>query len=310
MVQVLLHTIANLVSFADGLCSAPRVYLVESCFELPFRGSCIFLFCSKRFDLFCSKRSFHLTKPTFCKQQATTALRLTTSFLQSLSMINLPSHSVETDSDDSSTSSTIAINSLLKAEYPLHYQQSASNNKKKTVRFNENGNERYNNTQLCKEDCKASWYTAHEYSHWKSSTKFLAGEIARNEKRLKSVNCYKRVLERTYEASSGSSSCSILTTQENEKQLEQWMRVTTCRLGLERLAIRSIAIDRYQRRADIVDTVLELQEEMNRNSSNITTQSSAEAEILRQASEEISQTSRLFARHLAVALQNSSASSS
>jgi hypothetical protein len=236
-------------------------------------------------------------------------MRLTTSFLQSLTMINLPSHSVETDSDDSSTSSTIAINSLLKAEYPLHCQQSASNNKKKTVRFNENGNERYNNTQLCKEDCNDSWYSAQEYSHFKSSTKFLAREIARNEKRQKSVNCYKRVLERTYEASSGSSS-SILTTQEDEKQLEQWMRVTTCRLGLERLAIRSIAIDRSQRRADIVDTVLELQEGMNRNSSNSTKQSSAEAEILRQASEEISRTSRLFARHLAVALQNSSTSSS
>lgn len=257
-------------------------------------------------------------------------MRLTTASTrcQSLAMINLSNHlttETEDSDDDSSTSSTIAVaTSLLKAVnaaagYPPLPQNNnaplvAAKNKK-TVRFNEHDNKSYINTVLCKEDCQEFWYNAKDYAHFKSSTKFMVKEIARLEKHnKKSTNSYRRVLERTYQASvvSNINNSIVVEDIDDAKQLEEWMRVSTCRLGLERLAIRSIAMDRSQRRADLVDVVLELQHQQQQhsrtggaNNNNKTVDVDAATESLRQASEELSRTSRLFAQHLAVALQNS-----
>jgi hypothetical protein len=168
------------------------------------------------------------------------------------------SSSVASD-DDSSTSSTITVACCLKAaERPQLRHQSNNNNK--TVRFNEDDNERHDNELLCKEDCKDSWYNAQDYAHFKASTKFLVREIMRNEKRhcQKSIHSYQRVLERTYyydddEQQQAASCCHLEQQQQPDEQqqqqqqrknihnnnqyhLEQWMRVATCRLGLERIS--------------------------------------------------------------------------
>jgi hypothetical protein len=262
---------------------------------------------------------------SFCKQSntPTTSIAImhlaTTGPRQPLALINVSNHSahslvrlhriktsaaatpsIDSDDDCSSTSSTITV-----ARQKPH--QTSKNIKKKTVGFNEDNNVAYDNTTTCKEDCKDScWYNAQDYAQFKASTKFLVREIVRNEKRhaKRSINSYQCVLERTYFDAEQQ-------RNQNQYQLHQWMRVTTCRLGLERLAIRQIAVDRSQRRIELVESVLKLQGEHRYNwDCNDCNYATNAAEILRQASESYSRPSRQFARHLAVALQDSTVTAS
>jgi hypothetical protein len=219
--------------------------------------------------------------------------------------------------DDSSASSTIPVTSSFKPI--VHDDRYPSNNNKRTVSFNEAANEIYDNTVMDKEDCIDSWYSAQDYALFKASTKFLAREIILHESKKQRIrnskkaaassnnSSYQQVLERTYFELDHHH-------HHHHYDLQQWMRVTTCRLGLERLTIRSIAKDRSQRRVELVETVLDLQDDNrynnNNNNNNSISSVLAAAEILQHASEEYSRTSRLFALNLAVALQDSITSSS
>lgn len=208
-------------------------------------------------------------------------------------------------SDDSSVSSTIAVACFSQGKHPqlAAPPSSHSHSNKKTVRFNEGDNEVYDNTTVCKEDCRDLWYQAPDYKHFKAVTKYLAREICQWEQlNRSSPYSYHRVLKRTYKACVTcpfETTCvqSVMTATE-EKRLREWMQVSTSRLGLERQAIRDIAIDRSFRRQEIVDTVMELQDEVAARQGTAV-DAHAQAEIMRRACEEISRTSRLFARCLA-----------
>jgi hypothetical protein len=81
--------------------------------------------------------------------------------------------------------------------------------------------------------------------------------------------------------------CLLLNEQEM-KQLSQIYRKGTF-VGLERVSVKNVALDKRSRRNEIVDIVLDLQEEH------------ATVECIRQYCERISTPSKLFAKHIAVA---------
>jgi hypothetical protein len=240
------------------------------------------------------------------------------SIMSCSAMAALDAASMEVD-DDSSVSSTIAVAcfSQEKLQHPSsqlinNTSQSSqlSSNTKKRVRFSALDNKFHDNTVIDKEDCKDLWYQAPDYKHFKGATKYLAREIAQSEplNRSSSPYSYHRVLKRTYKAcvtydpfdETASAICSVLTATE-EKRLSDWMQVSTSRLGLERMAIRELAVDRSMRRQEMVETVLEMQEEAmeERHLSGCDFDADAQAEMMRQACEEISRPSRLFAQCLA-----------
>ena len=90
-------------------------------------------------------------------------------------------------------------------------------------------------------------------------------------------------------------------TEQQEKEFSAVLKANyQTRLGLEKLISPAIAGDRVQRKKDVVNVVLEMQflqklEHERQESSNKESNINLDEE-LRQCSEELSQTSRLFAR--------------
>jgi hypothetical protein len=241
------------------------------------------------------------------------------------------------EDDDSSTSSTVTVNN----NNCLQHQQSSNNTQvlsvclqsnddeksacskkktKKSIRFDEDRDISYKNTQMCREDCKLLWCSVQEFQRMKAATAGLARQVARYEEMDTSQHSYRRVMERTYEAccqtsiinmnnepvndddddDDGSTVDNILTAG-GEQELEKWMECATTRLGLEKRAVRLIAQDRYARRKKITKTVLRLQDTCVSSSTTTTTPVTPEgkAELLRAASQAISRPSRLFAEVMA-----------
>jgi hypothetical protein len=221
--------------------------------------------------------------------------------------------------DDSSTCSTMAV---LDRKRPLDATSSepvalaaVTSLKKKSVRFNQDANEFYSNTRICKEECAELWYSAAEYRHFKATIKFLAQEINNYEVKSADPFSYQRIVLRTYEAcrqssnssnancNDSSSSSSVLTSME-EQHLKRWLQGSPMRCGLEFVAIQDLGRGRHSRRQNILQVVMDFQNEMDRsvddgNSSPDTT--TDPAQYLREACEAVSRPSRMFARHLAQA---------
>lgn len=232
-----------------------------------------------------TRRSF-----TMGKQQPTITMRLIEQHfpsshhhhhhLSAAAMITLPRpqhhHHHPVHEEDSSVSSTIAVVRFDQTKKDKLSSPAPVDSKplKKTVHFNEDDNQSYNNTQIYREDCQELWYNADDFAKFKASTKYLAREIGRCEKLYKSSPLsYQRVLKRTY-AACCKSPCynddenSCVLTLEQEKHLQQWLQVSTSRLGLERVAIRAIAVDKSQRKRDLVVIILELQQQLMSSMTN------------------------------------------
>jgi hypothetical protein len=219
----------------------------------------------------------------------------------------------------------------------------------KTVCIDEKRNVFYDNTHMhSREECKRLWYSVPESLRFKEATMGLARQVARFEEcDTSNEHSYRRVLERTYEACcvgvgvcqsshnenestsnnnnnnndstavvEGSSSATIILTAAGEQALEQWIDRATTRLGLEKRAIRLIALDRSARRKCMTRTVLAIQKNappcnndatINATTTTTTTTTASsspelKAELLRSASLAISRPSRLFAEVMARAL--------
>lgn len=162
------------------------------------------------------------------------------------------------------------------------------------VTFDENRNVYHANRQMNREEVRELWSTSAEMKQCKAQTVFLAKEIIRAEKDNSAPLSYHRIVLGAYDA------CCRVTCENNtspltevERQhLNKWMEISTSRIGMERICIREISQDKYARRAHVVDAVLDVQE-------NLACGAQDGDELLRQASQSVSRTSRLFARELA-----------
>lgn len=208
-------------------------------------------------------------------------------------------HSTFAVSDDVKTTTTTSSN---------------DHRRRRGVRFDLTHNAYYANTQRTKEDVAGTWFSVAELQDCKAHTAALAREIHRadrdrqEETRKKDDDvkpAYGRVMTEVYDACCRRSlpqhgtveeeqdddHRSVLTSDER-RPLLRWMRIGTGRHGLERAAVREIAVDRRHRRRAIVDTVLDVQECLGRY----------DDEAFRRRSRAISRPSRRFAREVAMAV--------
>jgi hypothetical protein len=201
---------------------------------------------------------------------------------------------VNLDSDDISLSSTITVDRDTKKE--LHSEDSSPG--KKRVTFDMKHNKEYNNVNCCKEDYKDLWYTRLEYRQFKVATYYMAKEIAKSEASNKAPFSYHRIMTRTYQVCCEAveeRDTSLLSYHER-RHLTRWAEVATSRLGLERWSVKSIQADKSDRRKELVELVMDLQ-----NLPLPEDESMPRDEFIRQSCERLTRPSRLFARCLAEA---------
>jgi hypothetical protein len=219
-----------------------------------------------------------------------------------------PAAPIRMSSDEWSTSSTMTASPSLTKRKTMSLVPAADpaaakvEGTKRRVNFDLTQNKSYNNTQLHEEDIAPLWYSGNDMLLQRSKAKKTATEIVKMEKENTSALSYRRVLQRTFHACTQcafETDGSILTLVE-EKRLAKRMREGPIRLGLERLSIRNIGLDRFDRRSDMRKVVFSIQQAAIVADGTIFTDHTAEK--IRLACEELSRPSRLFARHMAVAL--------
>jgi hypothetical protein len=203
--------------------------------------------------------------------------------------------------DDASVSSTLTVERLAHKQLleqdddqSLSSASSHSFSSVKSVRFNSDDNQEYENKDICKEDTEDLWYSNADYKRFKSHTHALAKEVLKSEARNRAPFSYERVMLRTYEVCSGhinEPQGSVLTSDER-RHMVRWAEVATSRLGLEKWAIKSLGRERAIRRVELVDIVLDFQSIGNMDGLD---------ECIREHCERISRPSRLFAREVALA---------
>jgi hypothetical protein len=199
--------------------------------------------------------------------------------------------------DDSATSATLAFVDIIdhsSSSSPPHKAAETARTAR-SVKFDEERNISYYNSNVCKEDCAELWYNNEDYSHFETATEFLAIKLGRADERCKSQFSFERVTLRLYSACCQcpyeTTEVSLLTLVE-EAHLRHWMAESPGRLGVESLSIRLIDEDQMKRRVALVNLVCELQ---GMKISSPT----KKADLIRQSCHVHSRPARLFARHLA-----------
>ena len=167
--------------------------------------------------------------------------------------------------------------------------------------FEESRNVEHENISWCFEDCKLSWFTKFEYQQMKEGSFSQAKQIWRRERRSSDENSYMNATLRVYdtccEASQETDACIL--PESDEALLTMLVGMANTRAGLEKIFIREIANDKRHRRSQLLNLVLCVQNTHKAGSPR------ACAELTRLSSESVSRASRLFARHMAKALEAS-----
>lgn len=211
---------------------------------------------------------------------------------------------VDDNSSVSSLQSTFTAVDQVTCKFSSPQQQLPLNRRSvtKAVRFDESVNTVHTNTNWHRGECHRTWYTTTELRECKVRYVQMAREIHRSERVNTAKHSYQRVVLAAYDACCRtmyevvpSASSSPLEPDERYN-LRRWMTVGVSRLGLERVCIREISMDRSNRRAHVVDAVLDAQDQH------------AQDEVLRQISLRISRPSRLFAHEVARAQQSTTLS--
>eukprot|EP00977_Amphora_coffeiformis_P030102 scaffold44673_cov229-Amphora_coffeaeformis.AAC.4 len=169
------------------------------------------------------------------------------------------------------------------------------------VSFNKALNAVHENTQWSFEECRHTWYTAFEFKCIKENAQKQAKEIWKSERRNTSEDSYSKTLLRVYDLccdAQQETNTSILS-ESDEASLATYIGKANTRSGLEKLCIREIAHDKRFRRGEIATAILTVQATHQHGSAR------SQAELLRRSSETITRASRLFARHMAMALETS-----
>ena len=171
---------------------------------------------------------------------------------------------------------------------------------RRRVSFDETRNVTYPNSLWSLDECKPSWYSAEELFQIKTEVCTLAKFIWRKERGNTCSDTYLNTILRVYDscrqAKRETSQCLFASCSEQARLVKQ-VHKSCIRTGLERMYIRDIAIDRQERRQQIVQMVLGMQKSTRYSPERV------RAELIRLSIENLSRASRLFARHLALALE-------
>ena len=171
---------------------------------------------------------------------------------------------------------------------------------RKRVSFAESRNQEYANTMLNESECRTLWHTPYEFKKMKEHTNLFAKQAVKQDRaRSNDVKSYSNIILRVYDACCNAD-CERqpgILGEEVEKDLTFLVGKANTRTGLERLIVRDLAYDKRFRRSEIVKNVLQIQAQ------TIDPHSTDTADQMSVTCETISLASRLFARHLASALE-------
>eukprot|EP00522_Entomoneis_paludosa_P015807 CAMPEP_0172453110 /NCGR_PEP_ID=MMETSP1065-20121228/10570_1 /TAXON_ID=265537 /ORGANISM="Amphiprora paludosa, Strain CCMP125" /LENGTH=215 /DNA_ID=CAMNT_0013205279 /DNA_START=85 /DNA_END=732 /DNA_ORIENTATION=- len=202
--------------------------------------------------------------------------------------------------DDCSVSSTFDVSTVKQEQQaPLH-----TTRPRRSVRFAMFDTQAYDNTQMYKEDCRDLWYTSADYKSFKANNTNNAKDIIRMDlERRQDPKAFPNVMNRIYDACCSAAMNNNNNISDIDSQdancLADWLSVSYGRIGLERMCVRAIRNDKFPRRHELVDTVLEIQQEMMGHDED------QKAQFMALAAQQITRPSRLFAVHLARASSQS-----
>lgn len=215
------------------------------------------------------------------------------------------------DSDCDATAST----ALLDDDYS---ESSSLATTSRRVHFQLDAITEYDNTSVFQEDLHELWYDAFEYRDFKRSTHASAKHMASVELRNRAPHSYQRTLTRVYQLcleqrdyghdddDDDETGTDTLLSAAEQRHMQHWAQATPCRLGMEKWALTELQKERSQRKHLLKHTVLDLQRKAQSRSSAAVVPPHEQHlpldERVRLASERLSLTSRLFARHMALSL--------
>ena len=172
---------------------------------------------------------------------------------------------------------------------------------RRRVSFDESRNVEHGNGAWSFDDCKLTWFNKFEYQQMKESSYSQAKQIWRRERRIADEDSYMNAILRVYDVccQAQQESEAGLLSESDKALLTTLIGMANTRTGLEKMCIREIAHDKRRRRAEVSDLVLRVQAAHKAGSAH------ARIELVRLVSESVSRPSRLFARHMAQALEAS-----
>lgn len=169
---------------------------------------------------------------------------------------------------------------------------------RRCVSFDESRNKEYRNTRWTREEGKESWYSSFEYRRIKEEAQSQARKVWAKEKRISALDSYRNTMLRIYDACCQAQyewSADALSPEDLALLIKFTVK-SEMRCGLEKMCVREIMHDKFQRRHRVVGMVLAVQ-------GKVSDGSEPQLEAIRVSSQRFSRASRLFARHIAVALQ-------
>lgn len=168
--------------------------------------------------------------------------------------------------DESSTSSTVRVDWGCSCS---RHEELGSSNKSKSVSFNMDMNEEYENRQLCKEDwCENSWYDAEDYRAFKLATKAAAKSLSHSDSHFNgssSGSCpagpsssYETSMVDAYRYScrTGCHAAPFFF----KRNLRKWVGESSpSRTGLHKWILPELRREMNSRRSAVIDMVISMQ---------------------------------------------------
>lgn len=165
------------------------------------------------------------------------------------------------------------------------------------VRFDESRNQVNDGAITNREECASCWYTPEDIKGFKEER---LSTVKKMMSPRRHTRAYGKVLEHVYDIccdpENDDEDGQDLLSDEQLKQLQRVYQSKSCLfVGLERFALKKVHLDRTSRRGRIMDMVLYLGGIKN------WTDVESQAEVIRHLSERISEPSKRFALHKAMA---------
>ncbi|KAL7563905.1 hypothetical protein ACA910_008037 [Epithemia clementina (nom. ined.)] len=223
---------------------------------------------------------------------------------------------LDVQSDDLSITSTVdttesGLCEEISSLKPNHFLQPKLQRQKQVI-INEHANVSYANDQLDQDGVEELWYKNADFKRFKANNKIAAKRIAIIERECKDdPDSYRNLLERVHDACCRASARKKeLLTSSDYKKLRKLVSIHYARVGTEKLSVYCLLEAKKVRRRQVIDTVLLIEEEQCQSFDHYTSSADERAQIIAQASRELSRPSSLFAALIAQAHQPRPASKS
>ena len=171
---------------------------------------------------------------------------------------------------------------------------------RRRVSFDESQNVLHENLQWNRDDCRTHWHSKLDYQHMKETTRMVAKQHARRERRnADNVESYNNILLHVYDLCCNSKTEDLMLSEQDQALFHKAIGLSNSRFGIEKCCVRELAYDKRYRRGALVEVVSNIQAHYKEGCST------SRAQVLRRSSESLSRASRLFALLSAMALEAS-----